>query len=44
MQLLTLLSLCVESREVQFSTLTEELQLDISDIEQLIIDGSCLSS
>lgn len=43
MQLLTLVSLSVDSKEVLFSTLTEELQLDIPEIEQLIIDGNNLS-
>lgn len=39
MQLLTLVSLSVESKEVLFSTLKDELQLDMPDIEQLVIDG-----
>ena len=39
MQLLTLVSLAVESKEVPFSTLKEELQLDLSEVEQLVIDG-----
>ena len=41
MQLLTLVSLAVESREVPFSALTGELQLDMCEVEQLIIDGTC---
>ncbi len=42
MQLLTLVSLAVESKEVSFTTLERELQLQLGDIEQLIIDGMVL--
>ena len=42
MQLLTLVSLSVHCKEVPFSTLTRELQLEPSKMEQLVIDGTCL--